>query len=153
MTMPSWPWAMFVMIHTDLVFSFFTALLNRPTHSWRFTQLREGMSSGLRDAPKIISFYFIWYKTASKTFCSPYNGGRSCRMCIANAISARTSPIFSGTFTLYELERTCMGVSRDMVRKVLRNVLRNLQKAGFVECLGRGPGAVWRKMGNTLKKG
>jgi predicted transcriptional regulator of viral defense system len=56
---------------------------------------------------------------------------------------------FTGTFTLYELERTCMGVSRDMVRKVLRN----LQKAGLVECLGRGPGAVWRKRGNTLKKG
>jgi len=55
---------------------------------------------------------------------------------------------FSGTFTLHELERECMGVSRDMVRKVLRN----LQKAGFVECLGRGPGAVWRKRGNTLKK-
>jgi Fic family protein len=55
---------------------------------------------------------------------------------------------FSGTFTLHELERACMGVSRDMVRKVLRN----LQKAGFVECLGRGPGAVWEKRGNTLKK-
>jgi hypothetical protein len=53
---------------------------------------------------------------------------------------------FSGRFTLYELERACMGVSRDMVRKVLRN----LQKAGSVECLGRGPGAVWRKRGNTL---
>jgi len=56
---------------------------------------------------------------------------------------------FSGRFTLYELERACMGVSRDMVRKVLRN----LQKTGFVECLGRGPGAVWQKRGNTLKKG
>ena len=56
---------------------------------------------------------------------------------------------FAGTFTLHELERVCMGVSRDMVRKVLRD----LQKAGFVECLGRGPGAVWRKKGNTLKKG
>jgi len=50
---------------------------------------------------------------------------------------------FTGTFTLYELERTCMGVSRDMVRKVLRN----LQKAGLVECLGRGPWAIWRKKG------
>ena len=55
---------------------------------------------------------------------------------------------FSGTFTLYELERACMGVSRDMVRKVLRS----LQKAGFVECLGRGPGAVWQRKGNTLEK-
>jgi len=50
---------------------------------------------------------------------------------------------FAGTFTLYEVERVCMGVSRDMVRKVLRN----LQKAGFVECLGRGP------RGGLAKKG
>jgi len=50
---------------------------------------------------------------------------------------------FTGTFTLYELERACMGVSRDMVRKVLRN----LQKTGIVECLGRGPGAIWQKKG------
>jgi DNA-binding FadR family transcriptional regulator len=43
-----------------------------------------------------------------------------------------------------------MGVSRDMVRKVLRN----LQKSGFVECLGRDPGAVWRKKGvMPLKRG
>jgi hypothetical protein len=55
---------------------------------------------------------------------------------------------FAGTFTLYELERACLEVSRDMVQKVLRD----LQKAGFVECLGRGPGAVWQKKGNTLKK-
>jgi Fic family protein len=54
-----------------------------------------------------------------------------------------------GTFTLADLERTCPGVSRDMIRRVLRN----LQKAGAVECLGHGPGAPWRKKGNTLKKG
>ena len=56
---------------------------------------------------------------------------------------------FSGTFTLYELECACMGVSRDMVRKVLRN----FQKAGFVECLGRGPGAIWQKRVVPLKRG
>ncbi len=34
-----------------------------------------------------------------------------------------------------------------------RDALRLVhEKAGFVECLGRGPGAVWRKRGNTLKK-
>lgn len=35
-----------------------------------------------------------------------------------------------------------------------RDVLRFIhEKAGFVECLGRGPGAIWQKKGNTLKKG
>jgi len=56
---------------------------------------------------------------------------------------------FPGEFTLSDLERACPGVSRDMVRRVLRA----LQKAGQVVCLGRGPGATWRKEGNTLKRG
>ena len=50
-------------------------------------------------------------------------------------------------FTLTELERVCPGVSRDMIRRVLRD----LQRAGQVECLGRGPGATWRK--RKRKKG
>ncbi len=56
---------------------------------------------------------------------------------------------FPGQFTLGDLERACPGVSRDMIRRVLRD----LQKAGRVSCLGRGPGAAWRKEGNTSKRG
>lgn len=56
---------------------------------------------------------------------------------------------FPGQFTLGELERMCPGVSRDMIRRVLRD----LQRAGRVACLGRGPGALWRKEGNTSKRG
>lgn len=56
---------------------------------------------------------------------------------------------FPGQFTLTDLERACPGVSRDMVRRVLRN----LHRAGRVECLGRGPGAPWRRRGSATKKG
>lgn len=55
---------------------------------------------------------------------------------------------FPGDFTLWDLERACPGVSRDMVRRVLRD----LQKSGKVLCLGRGPGAPWRRKGNTPQK-
>jgi Fic family protein len=55
----------------------------------------------------------------------------------------------TGDFTVAEIERACPGVSRDMVRYVLRD----LADAGTVECVGRGPGAPWRKKGNTLKRG
>jgi Fic family protein len=48
---------------------------------------------------------------------------------------------FSAEFSLADLERGCPGVSRDMVRRVLRN----LQAKGEVECLGRGPGALWQR--------
>jgi Fic family protein len=56
---------------------------------------------------------------------------------------------FPSQFTLGDLERACPGVSRDMIRRVLRD----LQKARRVACLGRGPGALWRKEGNTSKRG
>lgn len=61
------------------------------------------------------------------------------------ALVAAAVDAFPGDFTLAELERASPGVSRDMVRRVLRE----LQKAGKVACLGRGPGAAWRQRGNT----
>ena len=54
---------------------------------------------------------------------------------------------FTGNFTLANLEKTCPGVSRDMIRLVLKD----LSKKGIVKCLGKGPGALWAKEGNTLK--
>lgn len=57
---------------------------------------------------------------------------------------------WTGDFTLADIERACPGVSRDMVRKVLRT----LRDRGTVECLGRGPGAPWRrKEGSTPERG
>jgi len=47
------------------------------------------------------------------------------------------------TFALAELERACPGVSRDMVRRVLRSE----QRDGRLASEGRGPGARWRKKG------
>lgn len=53
------------------------------------------------------------------------------------------------TFALADVERACPGVSRDLVRRVLRE----LKASGQIEPLGRGPGTRWRKSGNTLIKG
>ena len=50
---------------------------------------------------------------------------------------------FEAEFRLTDLEQACPGVSRDMIRKVLKD----LKKAGGIGCFGRGPGAVWRKKG------
>lgn len=47
----------------------------------------------------------------------------------------------AGEFGITDLEHLCPGVSRDMIRLVLRD----LKAGGCVECLGRGPGAKWRK--------
>jgi hypothetical protein len=56
---------------------------------------------------------------------------------------------FHGSFSLSQIEDARPGVSRDMVRKTLRN----LKKQMTVVSLGRGPGAGWRKKGSTLKRG
>lgn len=56
---------------------------------------------------------------------------------------------FDGDFTLAGLERKCPGVSRDMVRRVLRD----LSRKGDVSCRGRGPGARWTRKGTTLTRG
>lgn len=54
-----------------------------------------------------------------------------------------------GEFGVTDVERRCPGVSRDMIRLVLRE----LKAAGLIECLGRGPGAKWRKRVLPLKEG
>jgi hypothetical protein len=48
---------------------------------------------------------------------------------------------FTDEFTLSQLEQTCPGVSRDMIRRVLREQ----QSAKNVACQGRGPAARWKK--------
>lgn len=54
---------------------------------------------------------------------------------------------FAGKFTLSDLERACPGVSRDMVRRVLKD----LSAKGALKCIGKGPGAPWIKKGNMLE--
>jgi hypothetical protein len=49
-------------------------------------------------------------------------------------------------FTLSQLQSKCPGVSRDMVRKVLKD----LQKLDKVVAKGRGLGARWRRKGNNF---
>jgi len=46
-----------------------------------------------------------------------------------------------GPFRVADIQRECPGVSVDMIRQVLKN----LRKAGQVECLGRGQNAQWQK--------
>lgn len=49
-------------------------------------------------------------------------------------------------FTLAQLEQACPGVSRDMVRRVLRE-----QSGTLIACRGRGPGARWARLANKKR--
>lgn len=103
---------------------------------------------GLQPHPSTINYILSILKDAYREFEDRVDQLKSPRGAKTEQVEAAIKA-FSGRFTLYELQRACMGVSRDMVRKVLRN----LQKAGSVECLGRGPRAVWEKRGIPLKEG
>jgi DNA-binding HxlR family transcriptional regulator len=49
----------------------------------------------------------------------------------------------SGNFRVADIHRICPGVSVDLIR----SRLKELKRAGKVEPSGRGPKAVWRKVG------
>ncbi|PKN59871.1 MAG: Fic family protein, partial [Deltaproteobacteria bacterium HGW-Deltaproteobacteria-11] len=51
---------------------------------------------------------------------------------------------FPGDFSVADILRTCPGVGIDMIRRVLKD----LRRQGFIECLGRGRNAKWNKIGN-----
>lgn len=53
----------------------------------------------------------------------------------------------NGEFKISELEQICPGVSRDMVR----HVLREQQAQGVIGCSGRGAGAFWSKADGSNK--
>jgi len=50
---------------------------------------------------------------------------------------------FVGEFTVSQLEQACPGVSKDMIRRVLREQ----QSVKVIECQGCGPAARWKKKG------
>ncbi|WPL17217.1 hypothetical protein Thiowin_02213 [Thiorhodovibrio winogradskyi] len=49
-----------------------------------------------------------------------------------------------GCFKIRELEQVCPGISRDMIRYVLRKQ----QAQGAIRCSGRGAGAAWSRNGS-----
>jgi len=102
----------------------------------------QGWHKGRHDPWPYVHFVLFVLKTAYKEFerrvgdVAVPKGAKTDR--VQEAV--RTFPT---DFTLGDLERACPEVSRDMVRRVLRD----LKAANEVECLGRGPGARWRKKG------
>lgn len=108
----------------------------------------QGWHQGRHDPWPYIDFLLYILKTAYREFEGRVGDLKTTKgtktELIHQAIDAFTEP-----FTLAELEQKHPQISRDMVRKVLRE----MQKKGLVECLGRGPGALWQRKGITLKRG
>jgi Fic family protein len=121
---------------------------NKDRYYETLEQSSRGWHEGRHDPWPFINYILFILKTAYAEFEERVGQIASPRGAKTALVEAAVKAI-SGKFTLTELERACPGVSRDMIRYVLRN----LQKAKQVTCLGRGPGATWRKEGITPKRG
>ena len=108
----------------------------------------EGWHEGRHDLLPWLNYFLTILRRAYREFEARAGQMKTPRGAKTGLVEAAIDT-FVGEFTLTDLERACPGVSRDMVPRVLRE----LQRASKVECLGRGPGAPWQRKGNVLERG
>ncbi|MBI5745390.1 MAG: Fic family protein [Nitrospirae bacterium] len=111
-------------------------------------QSSQGWHERKHDPWPYINYLFFILKTAYREFEDRVGQLRTPKGAKTELVKSAIDS-FTGEFSLSDLERACPGVSRDMIRVVLRE----FQGRKEVECLGRGPGALWRKRGNISKRG
>jgi len=121
---------------------------NKERYYETLEQSSQGWHEGKHDPWAYINYLFYVLKAAYKEFEERVGQVKSPRGAKTALIEVAIEG-FADEFTLNDLEQACPGVSRDMVRRVLRD----LQNAGKIECLGHGLGAHWRRKDITLKKG
>ncbi|MBI4745795.1 MAG: Fic family protein [Deltaproteobacteria bacterium] len=122
---------------------------NKDRYYETLEQSSYGWHDGKHDPWPYINYLLFILKTAYREFEDRAGSVKSPRGTKTELVETSVRA-FPGEFTLADLERACPHVSRDMIRRVLRN----LQAEGKAECLGRGPGATWRsKEVITLKRG
>jgi Fic family protein len=107
-----------------------------------------GWHEGKHDPWPYINYLLYILKTAYQEFENRVGQIKTPRGAKTEFIESAVSG-FEKEFTLSNVEKACPGVSRDMIRLVLRD----LKKSKKIECIGRGPGALWKKKRTTLKRG
>ncbi len=108
----------------------------------------QGWHEGRQDPWPHISFMLFVLKEAYREFEERVGQLKSPRGAKTEQvlIAIRSMP---KDFTVSELQKACPAVSRDMVRRVLRQ----LRNDGKIESQGTGRGARWRKRGNVFERG
>lgn len=102
----------------------------------------QGWHEGKHDPWPYINYVLFILKTAYKEFAERVGETKAPRGAKTDQVLAAIQQL-SGEFSVAQLELCCPGVSRDMVRRVLRE----RQVSGEVECQGRGPAAKWKRKG------
>jgi len=108
----------------------------------------KGWHEGKHDPWPYLNFVLSILKTAYKEFEERAGSITSPRGSKTEMVY-QTVHAIGRDFTVADIEKKCPAVSRDMIR----TVLKAMQKTGVVECIGRGPGALWKKKGSTSKRG
>ena len=114
---------------------------NKERYYETLEQCSQGWHEGKHDPWPYINFTLFILKTAYQEFATRVGDLQAPR-------GSKTEMILTALerlppqFTVAQLEQSCTGVSREMVRRVLGE-----QKGKSVECIGRGPGAKWIKKG------
>ena len=102
--------------------------------------------TGKHDAWPFINYVLSILKSAYREFeerVGQISAPRGSKRELVLASIARLTAMPGTGFAISALEQSCPGVSRDMVRRVLREQ----QGEGALVCEGRGPGAQWKKKG------
>jgi Fic family protein len=113
---------------------------NKERYYESLEQSSAAWHEGKHDPWPYINYLLFIIKSAYREFENRLGEIKSPRGAKTQMVEAAVNK-FRGSFSLSQLEGACPGVSPDMVR----SALRNLKKQGVVKCLGRGPGAAWRK--------
>lgn len=100
----------------------------------------RGWHEGAHDPWPYINFSLFILKTAYKEF-EERLGRIEAPRGEKTALVIRAVEQAGRTFRVADIQMACPGVSLDLIRVILKN----LQKTGRVECLGRGRSAEWKK--------
>jgi Fic family protein len=113
---------------------------NKERYYETLRQSSQGWHEGRHDPWPYIGYLLYILKVAHDEFEARAGQLKSPRGAKTELVTAAIRSLPS-RFTLVDVEAVCPGVSRDMVRKILKD----MQQQQAIICSGRGPGAVWEK--------
>ena len=119
---------------------------NKDRYYETLEQSSQGWHEGKHDPWPFINYVLSILKSAYREFeerVGQTGAPRGSKRELVLASIAQLTAMLGKGFAISALEQSCPGVSRDMVRRVLREQ----QAAGVLMCQGRGPAAVWKKKG------
>ena len=119
---------------------------NKERYYETLEQSSAGWHDGTHDPWPYVNFVLFILKTACREFETRVGQVGSPRGSKTALIEAAIGNL-PGEFALRELEQACPSVSRDMIRRVVREMAGK----GKLVSNGRGPGARWVKEGNVEK--